>query len=270
MPRSVLAVSIMEDVMNRTSTIRIAAMTLALVSGAVSTSRGQYRAKETFARVDTSAHTNATPAREADAIAPAPKQDSPHAPGSFYIGLGAGASMPSGNFGNDYRSGWNASVPIGWKPANSPLGMRFDLAYSKWGGETIEGVKLQSAAVWDGMLDATVDMPFGTNKTSAFYVVGGGGLHYFPKYGSESYSTTAGDTTKGTPPAGGYPQVNSAATSNETSSTTRFGLNGGAGFSFALPQRSSLFIETRYVTVFTKDERTNYWPLIGGIRWTMR
>ena len=257
--------------MNRTSTIRIAAMTLALVSGAASISTAQYRAKETFVRVDTTTRTNATLSRDASATSPAAKQDSPRAPGSFYIGLGAGASMPSGEFRNDYRNGWNASVPIGWKPANSPLGMRFDLAYSKWGGETVEGVKLQSAAVCDGMLDATFDMPFGTNKTSAFYVVGGGGLHYFPKYGGESYSvTTPGDTTKAKPPVGGYPQVNSAATSDETSSTTRFGLNGGAGFSFALPQRSSLFIETRYVTVFTKDERTNYYPLIGGIRWTMR
>src|SRR4030095_7238236 len=187
MPRPVLAVSIMEDLMNRTSTIRIAAMTLALASGAASISTAQYRAKETFVRVDTTTRTDAKLSRDASAMSPAAKQDSPHAPGNFYIGLGAGASMPSGEFRNDYRNGWNASVPIGWKTANSPLGMRFDLAYSKWGGETVEGVKLQSAAVWDGMLDATFDMPFGTNKTSAFYVVGGGGLHYFPKYGGESY-----------------------------------------------------------------------------------
>ena len=122
------------------------------------------------------------------------------------------------------------------------------------------------------MLDATVDMPFGTNKTSSFYLLGGGGVHYFPKYGSASNSTTTpGDTTTTTPPPGGYPQVNyTTTTTADRSSTTRFGLNGGAGLSFGLPQGSAVFLETRYVTVFTKDQRTNYWPLVGGIRWTMR
>ena len=66
--------------MNRTSTTRIAAVTPALVSGAAATSSAQYRAKETFARADTTTGTE---------------------------------------FRNDYRNGWNASVPVGWKPASS-------------------------------------------------------------------------------------------------------------------------------------------------------
>ena len=229
--------------MTRTLTIRTAAAALALASGAASIGNAQYRAKQ--------ASTS-----------------------NFYVGLAAGASMPSGQFRNAYRDGWSATVPIGWRPANGPLGMRLDIAYSKWGGATVGGVKLASAAVWDGMLDATVDMPFGANKTSSFYLVGGGGLHYFPKYGGESYSVAAtpGDTTTTTPPVppGPYGQVNSVVAIEDRSSTTRFGLNGGAGLSFGLRQGSALFLETRYVTVFTKDERTNYWPLVGGIRWTIR
>lgn len=265
--------------MKRISTIHAAPtalMTLALASSAASISSAQYRVKESFARVGTAAHVAATTSRDALGVIPAAKQESPRAPSTFYIGLAGGASMPSGEFRNAYKDGWAASVPIGWKPANSPLGVRFDLSYSKWGGETIDGVKLGSAAVWDGMLDATLDMPFGANRTSAFYLIGGGGVHYFPEYGGESYSTTQttpeGTTTPpSTPPGGGgYPQVNSVVAVEDRSSTTRFGLNGGAGLSFALPQRSSLFIETRYVTVFTQNERTNYWPLVGGIRWTVR
>lgn len=263
--------------MKRTSTLRIAwtaATTLAFVSSAASIGSAQYRAKEGFGRGDTAANATGTISRDASGVIPAAKQQSPRAPGNFYIGLAAGASMPSGEFRNAYQDGWAASVPIGWKPANSPLGVRFDLAYSKWGGETIDGVKLGSAAVWDGMLDATLDMPLGANRASTFYLVGGGGIHYFPEYGGESYAvtqTTTGDSTKPPPPGGGgYPQINSVVTVENRSSTTRFGLNGGAGLSFALPQRSSLFIETRYVTVFTQNERTNYWPLVGGIRWTIR
>jgi hypothetical protein len=263
--------------MTRTSTIRTArtaAMTLALVSSAATIGSAQYRAKEPFARADTTPNTTATIARESGGVIPAVKQQSARASGNLYIGLAAGASMPSGEFRNAYKDGWAASVPIGWKPANSPLGVRLDLAYSKWGGETIDGVTLGSAAVWDAMLDATVDMPLGANRASTFYLMGGGGVHYFPEYGGESYSatqTTPDGTTKPPPPGGGgYGQVNSVVAVENRSSTTRFGLNGGAGLSFALPQRSSLFIETRYVTVFTQNERTNYWPLVGGIRWTVR
>ena len=258
--------------MNRTSTIRSAAVALALVSTVASIGAAQYRTTTTLARAGMTPHDTSTIARDSNAIAPALKQPSVRGPSLFYIGLGAGASMPSGDFANLYQDGWGATVPLGWRSANGPLGMRADIAYSKWGGETVGGVKLGSAAVWDGMLDATFDMPFGTNKTSSFYLLGGGGVHYFPKYGSASNSTaTPGDTTTTTPPPGGYPQVNyTSTTSGDRSSTTRLGLNGGAGLSFGLPQGSALFLESRYVTVFTKNERTNYWPLVGGIRWTMR
>lgn len=258
--------------MNRTSTIRTAALALALVSSAASISAAQYRNTNGFTRAATTTRDTSTIARDSSAGVAAFKQPSPRGPNTFYIGLGAGASMPSGQFRNVYKDGWSATVPLGWRPANSPLGMRADIAYSKWGGETVDGVKLGSAAVWDGMLDATLDMPFGTNKTSSFYLLGGGGVHYFPKYGGASSSTaTPGDTTTTTPPPGGYPQVNyTTTTSGDRSSTTRLGLNGGAGLSFGLPQGSALFLETRYVTVFTKNQRTNYWPLVGGIRWTMR
>ena len=258
--------------MNRTSTARTAAVALVLVSSVASNSAAQYRTNSAFARADTTTRNRSTIARDSSAVGPAFKQPSPRGPNTLYIGFGAGASMPSGQFRNVYKDGWSATVPLGWRPANSPLGMRADIAYSKWGGATVDGVKLGSAAVWDGMLDATVDMPFGTNKTSSFYLLGGGGVHYFPKYGSASNSTTTpGDTTTTTPPPGGYPQVNyTTTTTADRSSTTRFGLNGGAGLSFGLPQGSALFLETRYVTVFTKDQRTNYWPLVGGIRWTMR
>jgi hypothetical protein len=238
--------------MNRNSTIRTVAMTLALVSSAVSMSQAQYRNNTAFTRGDTTAPIKGSTARS-----------------NFYVGFAAGASMPSGEFGNAYENGWNVAVPIGWRPANGPLGMRLDIAYSKWAGATLGGVKLQSAAVWDGMLDATVDMPFGANKTSSLYLLGGGGLHYFPDYGGESYSVsepTNGDTTA-TIPAGGY-QLNTVVT-GEKSSTTRFGLNGGAGLSFGLPH-SALFVETRYVTVFTKGDRTDYWPVVAGVKWSMR
>lgn len=258
--------------MQRTSTIRAISAALALVACAASMSAAQYRAQNTLARGDTTVTRHrASTGQSARVAHPATQYGTSR--GNFYIGVAAGASMPTGNFGDFYESGWAATIPVGWRPANGPLGIRFDLAYSTWGGATVGGVKLQSAAVWDGMLDATLDMPFGTNRTSSFYLVGGGGAHYFPEYGqSSSGNTLAGDTTT-TPPTGpggpGY-QLNAAApATTRRSSTTRFGLNGGAGLSFGLPH-AALFLETRYVTVFTKNEHTNYWPVFGGIKWSMR
>ncbi|HEX5071988.1 MAG TPA: outer membrane beta-barrel protein [Gemmatimonadaceae bacterium] len=265
--------------MNRTSTMRTAALALALVSSVVSNSRAQYRTRDAFSRVDTARHATSTTARASSVVAAASKQQSPGAAGNFYIGVAAGASMPSGGFSDFYRNGWNADIPIGWRAPNSPLGLRADIAYSRWDGETINGVKVGSAALWDAMLDATVDMPFGMNKTSSFYMFGGAGAHYFPSYGGASGSVattpvdTSGNAPPPPPPGGGYPQVNQvndAITPADRSSTTRLGVNGGAGLSFGLPQGSALFVEGRYVSVFTRAEHTNYWPIVAGVRWTVR
>ena len=131
--------------MNRTSTARTAAVALVLVSSVASNSAAQYRMNSALARADTTTRTRST--IDSSAVAPAFKQPSPRGPNTFYIGFGAGASMPSGQFRNVYKDGWSATVPLGWRPANSPLGMRADIAYSKWGGATVDGVKLGSAAV---------------------------------------------------------------------------------------------------------------------------
>ena len=54
--------------------------------------------------------------------------------------------------------------------------------------------------------------------------------------------------------------------SYKTDSQTKFGLNGGAGFGFAVG-RTSLFIESRYFTAYTDNTNSEWIPVILGVKW---
>jgi hypothetical protein len=58
----------------------------------------------------------------------------------------------------------------------------------------------------------------------------------------------------------------STGTSPESgrSSVTELGLDGGAGLSFNVAG-ADLFLESRYVTVFTERERTSMLPIVPGV-----
>lgn len=69
--------------MNRTSTVRSAALALALVSIVASIGAAQYRTTTTLARAGTTTHDTSTIARDSNAIAPAFKQPSVRGPSTF-------------------------------------------------------------------------------------------------------------------------------------------------------------------------------------------
>ena len=47
-------------------------------------------------------------------------------------------------------------------------------------------------------------------------------------------------------------------------SSTKFGLNFGAGSDFALSKYLKLFLEFKYVLIFTENENTSYFPIVVG------
>jgi hypothetical protein len=173
----------------------------------------------------------------------------------FWIGVGGGATVPIGNLHNDggYKTGWNVTVPIGWQSTNTPWGLRLDLSYDRLNGSTISSapvsVTVSDAKVWSGTLDLTLQFPFGSSGSS-FYLMGGGGVHHFTGLG----------TLNGAPFPGGSPLVSST-----NGKLTRAGVNGGAGLNFGFG-RAKLFLESRFVSVFTKGKNSNYVPIILGVR----
>jgi hypothetical protein len=172
----------------------------------------------------------------------------------FWIGVGGGASIPIGNLHDGgYDTGWNVTVPIGWQSASTPWGLRLDLSYNRLNGSTIASapvnVTLSDANVWSGALDLTLQFPFGSSGSS-FYLMGGGGIHHFTDVGSDNGAAVI----DGTP-----------LSSNGDNSLTKAGVNGGAGLNFGFG-RAKLFLESRFVSVFTEGKNSNYVPIILGVR----
>lgn len=132
------------------------------------------------------------------------------------------------------------------------------------------------AALASAMLDAKMKLPvFGGHSAASFYVLGGGGVHYFLNYAkSLALTNPAAEQAKfaalhqavDAAAASGAPYSTASYTSSGYSAVTRPGLNAGAGFQWSTGA-SDLFIESRYVDVFTKDRSTTYWPIVLGVTW---
>ena len=196
----------------------------------------------------------------------------------FVIGLAAGWSAPNGKYGDVFDNGWNVTLPIGWHRQGSRFGFRGDIAYDSHGGKTTqatsvppsvsnpivlppeptpyEGVnstyELDDGTVWSGNLDAVLDLAqWGKNRLGSFYLLGGGGIHFFNK-----------KQVNVTPLSG--PSVG-VTTSYETDTQTKWGLNGGIGLAFEIG-RTAMFLESRYFTAYTEEANSDWVPIILGVK----
>jgi len=191
----------------------------------------------------------------------------------FVIGLAAGWSAPNGDYGDVFENGWNVTLPIGWHRQGSRFGFRGDIAYDSHGGKSvtattappvvsnpIEGpvvnplenestYDLKDGNVWSGNLDLVLDLAqWGKNRLGAFYLLGGGGVHFFNK-----------KEVTVTPISGGVAQ------SYETDTQTKWGLNGGIGLAFEIG-RTAMFLESRYFTAYTDEANSDWVPIILGVK----
>ena len=180
----------------------------------------------------------------------------------LYFGVQGGANFPQNEINSYYETGYGAGAQLGWDPTNSPLGLRVNAMWNRLNGKdlqnaTINGVRyqsdLQNADLYATFADAKLRLPFGRflGATSGLYAVGGGGVTYFRNY--NNFASTTGT------PAG----QNVTRTFNNED-VTRFALNGGGGLSFGVGA-VSLFVEGRYVRVFTQGRNTDYVPVTLGL-----
>jgi hypothetical protein len=190
----------------------------------------------------------------------------------FVFGLAGGYSATSGKYGDVYDPGWNVTVPFGWHRQSSRWGVRADIAYDSHGGKFLaasaappavsqpiagaggvtSNYDFDNSTVWSGNLDGVLDLAeWGKNRLGAFYLLGGGGVHFFSKKKANVTPTTG--TSAG------------ITTSSETDSQTKFGLNAGVGLAFGLG-RSAMFIESRYFTAYTDNTNSDWIPVILGIK----
>ena len=151
-----------------------------------------------------------------------------HAQTSMSFGIAAGATIPTGDFGDFFDTGFHGMATLGFTPAMLPFGVRIDGMYNSL--DASEGV------------DATAKvLGFSANGVLAMggmvaspYLIGGVGF----------YNTDLG--------IGG------------DDSSSDFGINIGLGARFNLSGFGT-FAEIRFHNIFTEDESTRFIPLTFGI-----
>lgn len=172
----------------------------------------------------------------------------------WYIGVAGGATAPIGTLNNlGYRTGGDVTVPIGWQPPGHRLGLRLDLGYASLHGRSGPAIGLSNPVtienpdprVYTARLNARLLFPLNGSKTSDFYLVGGTGAYLFRHVGAgTALGSLLGYSTS---PTGG------AVTSD---SKTLWGVSGGAGLQLGVgTSPSSIFVESRFVNVFSRGTR---------------
>ncbi|WP_275830184.1 hypothetical protein [Roseisolibacter sp. H3M3-2] len=181
----------------------------------------------------------------------------------LYFGVQGGANFPQNEINSYYETGYGAGAQLGWDPASSPLGLRVNAMWNRLNGRdlqnaTINNVRYQAdlnnADLYSVFGDAKLRLPFGRflGATSGLYAVGGAGVTYFRNYTDFSNVT------------GIQPNNQNVVRTFNPEDKTQFALNGGGGLSFGVGA-VSLFVEGRYVRVFTSGARTDYVPVTIGL-----
>jgi hypothetical protein len=180
----------------------------------------------------------------------------------FYVGIDGGTQFPQNEINNAYDPGYNVGGMLGWDSQHSPLGVRLNASWNRLNGRTlasqnIGGVtftgQVPNADLYSAFADAKLRLPFGhvLGSTSGVYAVGGAGMTYFRNF--SAFQAATGNTA-----------TQSRTNTFNPEDVTRFAANVGGGVSWGLGN-VSLFVESRWVRVFTTNRNTDYVPLTVGL-----
>jgi hypothetical protein len=145
------------------------------------------------------------------------------------FGVMGGATLPTGDFKDLLKTGWNAGALLNFGFANSPVALRVDGSWNQFNFKNVD-----TGSPHFRVLDATADavFSFGSKSPAQFYVLGGAGVYNFKVTGSDNnFDFSSGSSTK-------------------------FGLNGGVGVKFTAGPVAP-FVEARYHYVFSGDSFNN-------------
>jgi hypothetical protein len=147
------------------------------------------------------------------------------------LGISAGAAIPVGDLGDDYTTGYNGTVSLGFQSVGSPIGIRIDGMYNKLGPKS----------EFDGVLP---DIKIMSANANLVYALPGVGIRPYLIGGAGIYSYK--------------PDISGVDAESD------FGLNGGIGAAFPLSGFTA-FIEARYHHIFTDNYATQFIPVTFGI-----
>jgi hypothetical protein len=171
----------------------------------------------------------------------------------FYVGLGAGTAVPYNQFGNlGYDSGFDLTIPVGWRRPGHMLGLRATLGYDQIHADVATADRTAPALlgsapdpkIYSASADAVFTFPIGQSARDgrglSLYALGGGGAYLFRGFGG---MTVLADVLGG----------DEIGTSRKN--IHKWGVQAGAGMEYGLGP-TALFVESRWVNVFTSGSRT--------------
>ncbi len=155
------------------------------------------------------------------------------------FGVSGGLSLPVGDLGDGYDSGFNITGHIAYKPASfTNLSFRGDVSFDKWGNKTLDDVSTRMLGV---TANAVYAFPQTTPGVVRPYVLGGVGF-----FNGKSTGTVAGQNLG-------------------DDSSTDIGAQVGAGVNFQLSGFAT-FVEAKFVNVFGDGSSLSFIPITFGIK----
>jgi hypothetical protein len=178
-----------------------------------------------------------------------------------------GANVALNNTSDILQSGYNVGFAVTWREPGHPVGVRFDLNYASNNathelqnqGSAATGLNITGgwADIWSASVNLEAQHLF--SPTTYGYLIGGIGAYYtqvqLTEYG---YGYVCN-------PWWGYCYYGSGNAVVASTSTTKFGWNGGVGMAFRL-QGPTLFIEARYTRIETSPQPLEFVPITIGLR----
>ena len=198
----------------------------------------------------------------ASAVTPSPVRAQSLTTGSNTdFGLSVGVALPQADQlgGVDIADGTNTGFTVAGlvqvKPFNLPLGFRIEGQYTRFGlnderrvevGGEAPVIASGAASMLNGTGNAVLAVPTGGRFRP--YLIGGLGVYRL----SSNISIATPD---------GRGIANGAPSESET----QFGLNGGAGFELPIGSLRT-FVEARFHSIFTEDEKAHFVPIAIGVK----
>ena len=185
----------------------------------------------------------------------------------FFVGLGVGTAVPYNQLSDlGYDSGLDLTIPMGWRRPGRTLGFRATLGYDQVHADVASADRTEPAMlgsapdpkVYSGTADALLTFPIGRSAREgrglSLYALGGGGVYLFRGFGGR---TVLADVLGGDEIGSSRKNVH------------KWGLEAGAGMEFGLGP-TALFVESRWVNVFTGGSRTGndylrWVPIAAGV-----
>ena len=161
------------------------------------------------------------------------------------FGLQAGIAIPLGDFGDVSGNALLGAGILEIRQPTWPVGLRVDAGYARFGGAEITFSDGEESAV----VDVTPTIIYGTGSL-VWTVPTQGGLRPYLLGGPGFYRLSAKIEAPGF---------------SQTESENKFGVHGGAGLAFGLGAVDA-HVEARFHSVFTEDSKTNFAPIVFGLR----